>query len=108
MGSNNRYGDRGLQRGVDEILVRAQPVSLTEAELDFEHHPVHRPAEPAQVRAWIRFHEATIRPECEAIAWTDKTVQVRWRSAGGVTRTAWVWASAVDRGWDRPTVPPRR
>lgn len=33
----------------------------------------------------------------EVIAWTDKAVQIRFSMMGGVEKTAWVWANAVDR-----------
>jgi hypothetical protein len=108
MGTNRRYGEAGSEKAVEELLVRAMPVSLTDEELDLEHHPIHRPAEPRRVRAWIRFHEATIRPRVRAIAWTDRAVQVEWAGHGGVLRTTWVWADAIEDGWDLPPVDPRR
>lgn len=108
MGSNRRYPEMGIGRGIEEILIRAQPVSLTDDELDVEHHPIYRPTEPRPVRAWVRFPETVIRPECEAIAWTDRAVQVRWTSVAGIVRTAWVWRGAIEDGWDRPPIPPRR
>lgn len=51
---------------------RAEPVSLTLEELDFEHYPVTRvvPAVP--------------------VSWSD----------GGIRRMTWVWASAVRRRTD--------
>jgi hypothetical protein len=88
MGGNRRYPGRGIDHGIHEILIRAQPISLTDAELDLDHHPVHTPEEPRPVRAWLRFPETVIQPECEAIAWTDQAVQIRWTSVSGIIRVA--------------------
>lgn len=76
-------------------MLRPRPVSLTAAELDVDRHPITEAPEPIPARAWVRFHEATIRPDCEVIAWTDRAVQVRWTMRRGEVRTAWVWSSAV-------------
>lgn len=96
MGSNRRYPGHDLDRQIEEAVLRPVPVSLTPAELDLEHHPVTEAPALMPARAWVRFHEATIRPDCEVIAWTDRAVQVRWTMRGGHVRTAWVWASAVE------------
>lgn len=85
MGGQTRYHDDladRIARAVDVAVTRPQPIGLTSAEVD---------------RAFVRFHEAVIRPECEAIAWTDRAVKVRIRMQTGAQHEVWVWASAVDR-----------
>lgn len=99
MGQNKRYPGHTIQREVERSLTRPQPIELTDEELDFTNHPITEAPAPIPVTAWVRFHEATIRPEAEAIAWTDRAVKIRWQT-GTITGhfiTVWVWASAVDR-----------
>lgn len=97
MGSNKRYPGHRIDNEIDEVVIRAKPIGLSPAELNLEEHPPVAAQQPVPVRAWVRFTEAVIRPECEAIAWTDRAVQVRWITHGGETMTTWVWASAVER-----------
>lgn len=100
MGGQTRYENDlsgRIERAADVAVTRPQPIGLTPAELDIEHHPVIEARAPIPVRAFIRFHEAVIRPECEAIAWTDRAVRLRVRMQTGATHEVWVWASAVDR-----------
>lgn len=89
--------ERGMDRGIDTFLTRPRPISLSDEELDLKHSWVRCPPAPIPVRAWVRCYEATVRPDAEAIAWTDKAVHVRWTTQQGATLTAWVWASAVER-----------
>lgn len=86
-----------MDRGIDAFVTRPRPISLTADELDLENHPVVQAREPIPVQAWVRFYESTVRPDAEAIAWTDKAVQIRWSGHQGATYTAWVWASAVEK-----------
>lgn len=100
MGGQGRYGDDladRIGRAADTAVTRPQPIGLTDAELDTAHHPVTQARQAIPVRAHIRFHEAVIRPHCEAIAWTDRAVKLRIRMQTGATHEIWVWASAVDR-----------
>jgi hypothetical protein len=100
MGGQSRYLDdkaRRTERSVDVAVTRPQPIGLTKAELDVENHPVTEAQESVPVRAYVRFHEAVIRPQCEAIAWTDRAVKVRLHMSAGAVHEVWVWASAVDR-----------
>lgn len=78
---------------------RAEPVSLTLEELDFEHYPVTRVVPAVPVWAWIRFPCSAELVAGETFGWTSRAVQVSW-SDGGVRRTTWVWASAVRRRSD--------
>lgn len=100
MGGQTRYDrdlDRRIERSVNEAVIRPMPRSLSDAELDLEHNRITKAEEPIPVRAWVTYEAATIRPECEAIAWTPRAVQLRVRMASGATHIVWVWASAVDR-----------
>lgn len=78
-------------RSASRVLLRC----CTPAAADLEHHPVTEAPAPVPARAWVRFHEATIRPDREVIAWTDRAVQVRWTMRGGAVRTNRESASAV-------------
>lgn len=100
MGGQTRYHDdlaRRIERSADVAVTRPMPIGLTAAELDLEHNRVIEAPEPVPVRAFVRFHEAVIRPECEAIAWTARAVKVRVHMSTGATHEVWVWASADDR-----------
>ena len=100
MGGQTRYDAdlaRRIERSADVAVTRPMPISLTSAELDLEHNTVTEPATPIAVRAFVRFQEAVIHPECEAIAWTARAVKVRLRMQSGAVHETWVWASAVDR-----------
>ena len=95
MGSNRRYGSDVPDDAINEFLLRPFPISLTPREIGQENVP---PAEqPIDVRAWVRFSEATIQVHGKAVAWTSRAVLVEFdlRTAG--PRRVWVWASAVDR-----------
>jgi hypothetical protein len=100
MGGQTRYLDnldRRFERAANEAVTRPMPISLTDAELDLEHRRVIVPKSPVNVRAFVRFYEAVIRPDCEAIAWTDRAVKLRVRMQSGAVHDVWVWASAVER-----------
>ncbi|MCC9204559.1 hypothetical protein [Arthrobacter sp. zg-Y769] len=75
---------------------RAEPISLTPEELDFEHNPVTTSVPGVPVWAWIRFPGAAERVKGEACSWSPRAVQVLWED-GGLRRATWVWASAVTR-----------
>jgi len=94
---NRRYPGHNLDPSIHEVLVRPLPISLTADEIDAERHPMVQPEEPIPVRAWVRFSEATIQAECEAVEWNDRTVRVRWTMKSGAVVSAVVWASAVQR-----------
>ena len=89
--------DRRMDRAINEAVIRPTPRGLTDAELDLEHNKVTQATEPIPVRAWVTYESATIHPECEAIAWTSRAVQLRIQMATGGNHVVWVWASAVDR-----------
>lgn len=95
-----RYVDRVAEKinhGIDVTLTRPLPISLTDGELDLEHNRVTEARKPIPVRAFVRFHEAVIRPDAIAVAWTPRAVKIRFTMANGARHEVWVWASAVDR-----------
>lgn len=100
MGTNKRYADhydRLMRKRITETLIRPEPVSLSDAELDPEHNPITQAQHPVPIRAWARYPEAVARVEGRAIAWTSRAVQIEWEDLAGTTHRTWVWASAVDK-----------
>jgi hypothetical protein len=100
MGTNKRYPSHvaaGIDRGIEQVVTRAQPISLTDDELDKDHQQLVQAPEPIPVRAWVRYPETSIRADGRAIAWTARAVCVEWDIVGGGVARAWVWASAVER-----------
>jgi hypothetical protein len=100
MGTNKRYPSHvaaGIDRGIEQMVTRAQPISLTDAELDKEHQQLVQAPVPIPVRAWVRYPETAVLAEGRAIAWTKRAVYVEWDITGGGVARAWVWASAVER-----------
>jgi hypothetical protein len=64
----------------------------------FAGERVTRPDSPPRVRAWIldaRGRDVLV--EGEAVAWTARTVHVRYFDENGREGFVWVWASAVTR-----------
>jgi hypothetical protein len=100
MGGQTRYVedvDRRIQHAMEVTVTRPRPISLTDDELDLAHNQVTEASAPIRVRAFVRFYEAVIRPEAEAVAWTPRAVKVRFTMQNGARHEVWVWASAVDR-----------
>jgi hypothetical protein len=89
--------DRREWESINAAVVRPRPISLTEREIDEPHNPITVAETPIRVASFIRFYEATIRVEGEAIAWTSRAVKVRFTTKEGARHEVWVWASAVDR-----------
>ncbi|WP_277212361.1 hypothetical protein [Isoptericola croceus] len=57
-----------------------------------------RPETPVPVRAWLRQRQSGEHlVDGEAIAWTERQVQVSYLDPLGRRGWAWVWASAVER-----------
>lgn len=74
---------------------RSRPYSLTAEELG--RMPAKLAAEPIAVLAWVRYPATPMHVRGRALAWTPKAVYVEWEHRG--LHRAWVWASAVQRGW---------
>lgn len=100
MGQNKRYEAyyaKRMEKQITEVLIRPQPITLTDAELDLERSPVVQAEKPIPIRAWARYPETPARVEGRAIAWTDRAVQIEWEDISGETHRTWVWANAVDK-----------
>jgi hypothetical protein len=57
VGTNRRYAhriDAHIERRIDQVAARPRPLSLTDAELDKDHHQVRVADSPIPVRAWVR------------------------------------------------------
>lgn len=74
---------------------RSRPFSLSGEELG--RLPVTSATEPIPVLAWVRYPAVAVHVRGRALAWTPKAVYVEWEHRG--LHRAWVWASAVERGW---------
>jgi len=107
MGQSRRYPGTGIDRAIEQVITRPRPVWLTEQEVDLEHDPPTVPSAPAPATAFVRFHEAVVRPEVEVLAWNEHAVRIRFTSRDGQTHEGWVWKDAV-RPRSRKQIPPRR
>lgn len=74
---------------------RSRPFSLTAEELG--KMPATLATEPISVLAWVRYPALPTHVRGRALAWTKSAVYVEWEHRG--VHRAWVWASAVQRGW---------
>ena len=92
MGSNKRYGSDVSASTVARVDTSG-PASLYREETGDR---ITEAVEPVPVRAWVRFGSQPVLVEGHAHSWTPTAVRVRF-SHRGVTRDAWVWASAVAR-----------
>lgn len=69
---------------------------LTAVELEQHLLPTTTDPRPSRVTAWVRFGDAPIKVDAEAVMWTPKAVAIRFHVGDRECRT-WVWASAVDQ-----------
>jgi len=101
MGISNTARGRARQaRTIDGEILRmiagkGDLVSLTAAELDFDRHPVTRPALAIPVSAWVRFGDHPVRVDAEVVGWTDNAAAVRFVVPNLGLGRCWLWASAV-------------
>ena len=107
MGQNRRYPGSGMDAAIEQSITRPRPVWLTDQEIDLPHDPAVVPERPAPAIAYVRFHEAVVRPEVEVIAWNEHAVRIRFTSRDGQRHEGWVWNDAV-RVRPPRTLPPRR
>jgi hypothetical protein len=82
-----------MDRAIEQAITRPRPVWLTEQEVDLEHDPAVVHAAPAPAIAYVRFHEAVVRPE--VVAWNDHAVRIRFTARDGQVHEGWVWKDAV-------------
>ena len=84
-----------MDRAIEQAITRPRPVWLTEQEVDLEHDPAVVPNSPAPAVAYVRFHEAVVRPEVEVVAWNEHAVRIRFTARDGQVHEGWVWKDAV-------------
>ncbi|THG30689.1 hypothetical protein [Naasia lichenicola] len=100
MGSNKRYGEQlqTYRSNKAAELRTALPISLTPAQLDFEHDPIKPVTAIYEVSAWMAFDDGRIAKVFgQARERTSRAVHVHWGIGDGNYRDAWVWAAAVER-----------
>ncbi|WP_313540301.1 hypothetical protein [Leifsonia aquatica] len=96
-----------MNDAIEEAVTRPGPVGLTEQEVDLSHDPAVAPAKPAPAVAYVRFHEAVVRPDVEVLAWNEHAVRIRFTGRDGQRHEGWVWKDAV-RVRPPRSIPPRR
>lgn len=82
---------------VDEVVMRGDPFSLTDAELELKTQPLTRTPVAIPAKAWIRYGDVALKVSISIVAWTPKAVAAKWMTPGGAEHRAWIWASAVER-----------
>ena len=102
MGENRRYSE-GIERDIERVVraqeLRGTPLSLGVDEVRGTGFRRDIYDAPVPVFAWVRHRLVVDEPrqiEAEVLAYTDRTVLVRWRDASG-EHHAWVYAGAVRR-----------
>ena len=96
-----------MDHAIEQAVTRPRPVWLTEKEVDLQHDPAIIPTTPAPAIAFVRFHEAVVRPEVEVLAWNAHAVRIRFTARDGQTHEGWVWKDTV-RAKPSRTIPRRR
>ena len=96
-----------MDRVIEQIITRPRPVWLTDEEVDLDHDPAIESPAPTPAVAFVRFHEAVVRPEVEVLAWNEHAVRIRFTTRDGQKHEGWVWKDAV-RTRPRRHIPPRR
>lgn len=100
MGTNKRYSahyDRLMEHRVEEVVMRGEPTSLSDRELQLDVQPLTRYPVPMEAKAWVRYGDQAVHVTVRVVAATPRACAVKWDAPGGEHR-AWVWASAVDGG----------
>jgi len=77
------------------IMESGLPLSLGSEELALDRVPLTRTPRPFEVRVWVRYPAGPLQLDAEAVAWSARAVEVRWKCGDSVHK-AWVWASAVE------------
>ncbi|MDF9278846.1 hypothetical protein P4U43_13730 [Arthrobacter sp. EH-1B-1] len=76
--------------------MREEPVMLTEAELDLEHHRAHEFTPARRVYAWIRYPSQAYLVQANATAWTATAIRIWFfEPKVRIHREGWVWRNAV-------------
>lgn len=93
-----KYYDRLLDQWIEELVMREEPVMLTEAELDLPHNPAQNFPAPRRVYVWIHYPSRAHRVKGHAMAWTKTAVKVSFFDPGiGILREGRVSHSSPTR-----------
>jgi hypothetical protein len=87
-----------MSEQVAETIMRGEPSSLTDDELELDVQPITRTPVAVSAVAWVRYGAVALKIPVEVVAWTSRAVAVRWKTPTGGIHKAWVWASAVEQG----------
>jgi hypothetical protein len=87
IGTSKRYAeqiDRRMSEQVVETIMRGEPFSLTEDELELDVQPITRTPVAVSAVAWVRYGAVAIKIPVEVVAWTSRAVanwleEPRWR-----------------------------
>lgn len=96
MGVARRTPPGGWSDGIETVPMRDHAETAPEGPRKTAR--IVRPDEPVPVRAWLRQRQSGEHlVDGEAIAWTDRQVELRYIDPHGRQGWAWLWASAVER-----------
>ncbi|SDI98510.1 hypothetical protein SAMN04488693_1417 [Arthrobacter subterraneus] len=99
VGENARYRrhyDRLLDQWIEQLVMREEPIMLTEAELDLEHHPARDFHPSRRVNVWIRYPSQAYLVQAHATAWTATAIRIWFFEPKiRIHREGWVWRSSV-------------
>ncbi|MHA7294339.1 hypothetical protein [Arthrobacter sp. HLT1-21] len=85
-----------MDRWIEELVMREEPIMLTEAELDLPSTPAQDFPAPRRVYVWIRYPSSAYRVQGHATAWTKTAVKVSFFEPGiRIQREGWVWVGSV-------------
>ena len=88
--------DRLLDQWIEQFVMREEPIMLTEAELDLEHHPAQDFLPSRPVLVWIRYPSQAYLVPAHATAWTAIAIRIWFFEPKiKIHREGWVWRSAV-------------
>ncbi|MHA7276394.1 hypothetical protein ACX80O_07695 [Arthrobacter sp. Hz1] len=80
----------------EELVMREEPVMLTDAELDLPANPAHEFPTPRRVHIWIRYPSSAYWVKGHSTGWTKTAVKVSFFEPGiKIQREGWVWGGSV-------------
>lgn len=94
VGVNRRYPAK-VNRELEELLSRPQPISLSEVELDGADQTAITPARPIPVLAFIRFPEQAVPIDAIVIRYTPRCLLIEYETRAGAVHQVWIWSSAA-------------
>lgn len=91
-----------MSEQVVETIMRGEPLTLTDDELELDIQPLTRTPVAMPAIAWVRYGAVALKIPVEVVAWTSRAVAVRWKTPKGEIHKAWLWASAVEPQKEEP------